>query len=405
MDETSMTGSTSSETKTSSDNSSNATRPTVSQEWKNYEFTLPEGWITGEDDDPKAVEKSIDERLGIAHVAGKYAFTDKPYLLEGAEAAQNIGFKTIKVWLNTGYRTDYPFNSEWQSYSSLRDIAASPYYKQLFEMDFTTYFLEVLTFADARKPFRDGMTEYEQFCEKREIYELSKYLLETYKGTGKTFILQNWEGDWYCANTTNRNEVAKFNDEKMQQGAIQWFNARQAGIDAARGNATNLKRNNVYIYGCAEINLLDYNTTEHDLLVDTVIPSLNMDLYSYSNWQTANDGYKLKHYIQYFKDKAPSSLTFGEDNVLLGEFGAPENLPGQGGDFQSKVLQTQTDILFEQFNAPYAIYWQLFCNEYRDANNKPANPSNEDMQGFWLIRPDGSTSSAYNWFVEKFNKK
>ena len=43
--------------------------------------------------------------------------------------------------------------------------------------------------------FLDGMTDEEKEIEQEQYYDLTRYLLTTYEGTGKTFVLQNWEGD------------------------------------------------------------------------------------------------------------------------------------------------------------------------------------------------------------------
>jgi hypothetical protein len=39
------------------------------------------------------------------------------------------------------------------------------------------------------------MTEQQKVDEQKQFYELAKYFLTAYKGTGKTFVLQHWEGE------------------------------------------------------------------------------------------------------------------------------------------------------------------------------------------------------------------
>ena len=41
----------------------------------------------------------ISDILGVTHVSGKYALTDKPFMIEGAEAVQYLGGKVLKLWL------------------------------------------------------------------------------------------------------------------------------------------------------------------------------------------------------------------------------------------------------------------------------------------------------------------
>ena len=50
--------------------------------------------------------------LGVAHTAGRYNFTDKDYLNEGADELLALGTRVIKVWFGADAATYYPFNSD-----------------------------------------------------------------------------------------------------------------------------------------------------------------------------------------------------------------------------------------------------------------------------------------------------
>lgn len=53
------------------------------------------------------------ERLGTTHVAGRYALTDEPYLIEGARAVhERLGWQHLKLWFAHPENV-YPFNSHW----------------------------------------------------------------------------------------------------------------------------------------------------------------------------------------------------------------------------------------------------------------------------------------------------
>lgn len=75
-------------------------------------------------------------------MAGKYHFTSKDFLNEGADALPEIGTPVIKVWFTPRPRNDYPFNSTWSTPASLVDLARSPYFRALFAKGFTTSNLE-----------------------------------------------------------------------------------------------------------------------------------------------------------------------------------------------------------------------------------------------------------------------
>ena len=48
-----------------------------------------------------------------------------------------------------------------------------------------------------------------QSAEHNEFYQLTKYLYSHFSGSGKTFILKDWEGDWVAlggqSSSTNTN--------------------------------------------------------------------------------------------------------------------------------------------------------------------------------------------------------
>lgn len=68
-------------------------------------------------------------------------------------------------------------------------------------------------------------------------------------------------------------------------------------------------------------------------------------------------------------------------------------LDGHTGCIVDLVIQKTTEESLA-FGCPYVVCWQLYDNECR---MRPA-AQNSDCRGFWLIRPDGSKSWAYDYF-------
>ncbi|HEY4574921.1 MAG TPA: hypothetical protein VIJ26_13170, partial [Thermoanaerobaculia bacterium] len=141
---------------------------------------------------------AVDARdvLGVAHAAGRYDFTGGDFLNEGADRVLELGSRVIKVFLYPGHMQElYPFNSDWSPLSSdVVELAQRPYLQQLFAKPFSTFLLEI-TPVTISPQFLDGLTPEEAAAERDQMYRLAKYLLTTYAGSGKTFVLQNWEGD------------------------------------------------------------------------------------------------------------------------------------------------------------------------------------------------------------------
>jgi len=371
--------------------------------------------VTGQ----RAEAKDLPDVLGVTHVAGRYYLTDKDFLNEGADQILTLGSRVIKVWFY-GKRHEhpmgvYPYNSQWPSVDSLVEGARIPYFKQLFSKPFTTYILVVTSLGRDDGYWRNGITDEQKKDEQRQFYELAKYLLTEYKGTGKTFVLQHWEGDW----------MARGNfDAKVEPppsalaNMVEWLNARQAGVNQARQEveqqfvswASSPREDAAKIAATRQLGVHVYHATEVNLVVQSmrnglagvvnkVLPHTQLDLVSYSAWDSATSHYSdpnvLRDALDFIAANAPDSPAFGNRNVYLGEFGMPEN------QYKPEQIQTamknavQTGL---KWGCPYIVYWQLYCNELKDPNAKPPVKSNDAVRGFWLIRPDGTKSWTWDYF-------
>jgi hypothetical protein len=224
---------------------------------------------------------------------------------------------------------------------------------------------------------------------------IASYLLGTYSGTGKTFILQNWEGDHllYLCEGTNPPTYNCAPDALGIEGFIGFFNARQDGVDAARASTPST---NVHVYHAVEVNRVQDAMAGLPTLTNNVLPHTRADLYSYSAWDTISTGADLWTALDYLAAKAPDNLRFGRYNVYLGEYGAAENLIG--GDFAQKVKTQDLTETALFWGVRYALYWQIFCNERVTGTGYPTN---SDMRGYWLVRPDTSLPQVYHYFREE----
>jgi hypothetical protein len=129
--------------------------------------------------------------------------------------------------------------------------------------------------------------------------------------------------------------------------------------------------------------------------VNAVVPFVRADLYSYSNWESGSTGAQLERNLDYLRLKAPESVLYGRDDIYMGEFGAPENL--LGGERQALAqtkIQVETAL---RWGVRWAVYWELYCNVPLPAFRGGGRPANGDMSGYWLIRPDGSRTAAWDY--------
>ena len=336
--------------------------------------------------------------IGVTHVNGQYHLTDKDFLNEGADQILALGSRVIKVWFDKP-SDSYRFNSEWPKTDSMVEIAQSPYFRKLFGRPFTTYILMCFSMGRPGGYFRNGLTDEQRADEQKQFYELAKYLLTTYKGSGKTFILQHWEGDWLIRGNFNKDVDP---EPKAIGGMIDWLNARQAGVDQARQE---LGQAGVRVYHAAEVNRVVASMQQgRPGLVNAVLPHTKLDLVSYSAWDSATEHFQdpnvLRRALDFIAANAPDSPDFGDRNVYVGEFGMPEN-EFSAGQIQKAIPNAVNTAL--DWGCPYIIYWQLYCNELRPGKGPPPVKNNDDVRGFWLIKPDGSKARTWDYFFALLN--
>jgi hypothetical protein len=270
------------------------------------------------------------------------AWGDPDSLNENAIALQAMGSRVIKLWFNPNVAAFYPFTDpipdpfsfESNLTTRLKNMASSSQYpyKRVFDNpNFTTYILEILPNTSLgggmRQEFSDGLDAQEEAIEKGAMKELAKYLLQTYKGSGKTFVLQNWEGDNILDIDVNGN-FSKQYDPVMIANFIKWINARQLGVTEAR--------NEVGTYGVQVVHALEVNNVNEPRLsnqqsvVTLVAGNTNCDLYSYSAWDSMADPATLTANLDFIAQHAPPSVLFGSKNIYIGEFGFGEMTDAHG---------------------------------------------------------------------------
>jgi hypothetical protein len=321
--------------------------------------------ISAAQTNPEAVKgtRALPDILGVTHVAGRYYLTDKDFLNEGADQILTLGSRVIKVWFY-GKRHErpasvYPYNSDWPEVKSLAEGAQTPYYRELFNKPFTTYILVVTALGRDDGYWRNGINEQQKQDEKQQFYELAKHLLTAYKATGKTFVLQHWEGDWMIRGSVDpKVEPAPLATKSM----IEWLNARQAGVNQARAE---VGQHGVAVYHATEVNRVVQSMKQDATnMVNGVLPATKLDLVSYSAWDSVVEYYDnpqvLRDALDFIAANMPDSPDFGDRNVYMGEFGMPEN---QYSAEQIKKAITNAVQTGLDWGCPYVVYWQLYCNE------------------------------------------
>jgi hypothetical protein len=332
---------------------------------------------------PAGEPAGLRDVLGVTHVAGAYCRSERDFLNEGADEILSLGSRVIKLYLTASPGKNYPFHAEWPKASSLVDLAQAAYFRSVFAKPFTVYVVTAYSFGRPEHYWRDGLTDEQARDEEEQFYRLARHFLVTYRATGKTFVLQHWEGDWAVRGNYDRKADPT---PRALEGMVCWLQSRQRGVDRARAE---VGQSGVRVLHAAEVNLVKIAINEDRPTVTTkVLPRTRLDLVSYSAWDGQESPESLRAALDFIARHMPDREPWGNRNVYLGEFGSPENdtAPGKHRRTVRDAARTALD-----WGCPFVIYWQVYCNEPK---RRPVR-SNADCRGFWLIRPDGTKAPAW----------
>lgn len=352
---------------------------------------------------------------GIAHASGNYGFTNENYLVEGAERIQQLGSKSIFVYLTPGFRATYPDrnSASWPATdpTSIAELVQSAPYAQVLGLPFQTIVLTAYTFATNDQVAGFAGSGREQ-AEENEFYNLATYLFRHYVGTGKTFVLKNWEGDWIGLGGQGLQFAANNIPDSMITDMRTWLSARQRGVTRARQDAGN--PNTVNVFNAIEVNrVMDYAQNGLARVINIVVPAVAPDMVTYSSYDSTLMGKDpgsmqaaMTLALNTIKHFAPDPLGLGDKRILISEFGLYENeRPGE--QWRTKVLLSTA----KSAGLSGAFMWNVFDNECHEHNGQaapidaaegnPLRPTNGECRGLWAIRPDGSTSSVVS-VLQKF---
>lgn len=332
--------------------------------------------------------------LGTQHIGAHYQFTDKPVLIEGAQAILGMGSNILKIRLGPDYVQELG-NKRNPAVNSLEtQVRDDPVFRELIDMPFAHYFLWTYCFSTHRKiwPWHGRMNPETLEKEYREIYDLTRHLLTTYNNTGKTFYLGNWEGDWHLMIGATDPTKPKWNripNADAVPGIIDWINTRQAAVDDAKRDTPH---QNVRVYHYLEVNLVQKSILRDERTVTRdVLPHTPVDFVSYSSYDSTNraPGRDIRTDLHTALDYIETRLTpkpgIQGKRVLIGEYGYPLIDLRQGAVEQDRLAR-EVMIAALEWGCPFILWWELYNNEIT---------SDGKQKGYWLIDDKNEKQPLY----------
>ncbi|AOL95699.1 hypothetical protein [Porphyrobacter sp. LM 6] len=318
---------------------------------------------------PEAAARGYNYILGTQAIGGPYQHTKGNRLIEQAENVRGMGSNLLKISLAQGAAPNYGSQeAARKARSTLEYLQASPAIQQALDKDFTYYQAWVHSFTGAN--WRDGvnMTEARQYYD--EMYALTAWLLERYSGTGKVFMLGNWEGDWLLLGRQNRELDPS---PTAVDGMIAWMKIRQLAVDNARAA---VPHTDVGVYHYIEANLVKKAVEGRPSIAHSVLREVNPDLVSYSAYEAIKASPKpdlesirqpLTQTLAYLEGQlAPKPGLLFARRVFIGEYGYHAD--------KSKPLTVKQQYMKSRFvmqvaielELPFALIWQMYNNEYAE---------------------------------------
>lgn len=314
----------------------------------------------------------------------------------GCDEIWDLGLRTLKIYLTADYLTDYPLQSSWSATpTTLTGLAQTTQVANQLTRAWEAVIITAFTFANGTTNWwRVEPTNAKLATEYTEIYNLARHLLTTYTDTGRTFILQNWEGDWAFGDEFVANSAI---DRRYVDYYAAFLAVRQKAVSDARAAGGFA---NVRVLNAVEVNRVTdaFLYPHRRRIITDIAKRLQPDVVSYSAYDStiADLGYGAS--ISAWQ--AQCERDFGEalrqirrafprSQIQIGEVGFPENemLVGNGGVGYSPatMLEVVRDVA-EANGVRWFVFWQMFDNE--------TSVLPEMVRGYWMLKSNGDITPS-----------
>lgn len=332
--------------------------------------------------------------VGTQSIGPGYHFTDESSLVETARCIAAMGSDTLKIAVTPKYPDDYGLRADPLIHSVTDLVQRRPDYLTAMDLPFRNILLWVYPFSDSRSAFRTGsIGEAEADAVYRELYQFTAFLLKRYSGSGKSFFVGNWEGDWHLL--LEHYDYEQDPTPEAIQGAIRWFRLREKAVADARRDTPH---QGVEVYFYIELNFVR-KAMDHDrpAIVNRVLPFIKTDYVSWSSYDVTGPAARrggeagrgrLFQALDYIEAHLPPGDIPGK-RVFIGEYGFPLAQVKDAGRQRAYSAEIMKWAL--QWGCPFVLYWELYGNEI--------DPATGAHRGYWLIDDRGVKQPV--WFLHR----
>ena len=335
--------------------------------------------------------------VGTQTVGAKYKFTEETNLVETAREIAAMGSNLLKISMGPRYwweNYDIPRDTTITSLellaqeASMKEVLSMKEFKyyQIWAYEFSQYTQEPAgqKIDKNQIKFIDGLDDAEAKMVYDEIYNLAKYLLVTYSGTGKVFYLGNWEGDWHLRWDYKRKKDA---DPKTIEGMTRWINVRQQAVDDAKRDVAH---HDIEMYYYIEVNLSDLAVEGKSCVTNSILPNVNTDFVSFSSYTATNPPKSeeamekmLVEHLDYIASKIQPKEGIEGTRLFIGEYGWNTK------DYSLEEIDQRAKWVMKtalKWGCPYILFWEMYNNEITEEG---------ENRGYWLIDEKGEKTPLY----------
>ena len=319
--------------------------------------------------------------VGTQAIGGRYHFTQDAPLLESAKKIAELGSGIMKFSISAQAsfgKAKANVEGPNPGFKTLTEIARDePAHRAVLDMPFTHFLLWAypLTTHGEAGMFKPD----ERDVEYREMYDLASHLLRTYSGSGKSFYIGHWEGDWHLR--PHFDPKKPFPDH-YKENFIAWLKVRQQAIDDAKRDTPHQR---VWLWHYTEVNLVEPFLEGGECLTNDILPEVDVDYVSYSCYDSLQKkiGNDLVTALNHIESKLRPKPAITGKRVFIGEYGFPARRYDPEVQNRKSV---EAMIAAIDWGCPFALYWELYDNE-----GSPEQPG-----GFWLIDESGKKQPVWD---------